>query len=333
MVQIFFLFLSLLVMSCTENFSESKNDKKNKANKSTLNQTKTQSVQFNELGLVPVLAYHKVGDEDTEYTRSRSGFREDMLQLIRGNFHPISLDEFKSGNILAPAGKIPVLLTFDDSSISQFEMRPNGSIAPDCVMGILEDLRKKNKDFHPKAVFFVLPGAKSPNNYFGQNEFQQAKTDFLLKNGYAIENHTYWHANLKQYSKLIEEQIAKTQDFVQKLAPGYKMSALALPFGIYPPESERHRLLAGSYKGIQYKHSLVFDFSNRLSYSPYSKDFDPLHVRRIHGNKVQMERFFKSISKPGVAFISDGDPGKISISRKQESQLHPKWKSRVVFVD
>lgn len=321
MIKIFYSFL-ISILLCTNLFSQPRTSSPIKVHDRT-----------NEMGSIPVLAYHKVGDEDTEYTRSRAGFREDMNRLIQGNFHPISLSEFTTGNIKAPKGKIPVLLTFDDSSISQFEMLPNGNIHPDCVVGILESFRKKYKDFNPQAVFFVLPGAKNPNNYFGQNQFQKAKTDFLIKNGYSIENHTYWHANLKQYSKLIEEQIAKTQDFVQKLAPGYQMAALALPFGIYPPESERHRLITGSYKGIQYKHNLVFDFSNRLSPSPYSKEFNPLYVRRIHGNKTQMDRFFKNISKPGVAFVSDGDPQTITIPRNLESGIHPKWKSRVRYVD
>lgn len=279
-----------------------------------------------ESGAIPIIAYHKVGDEDTEYTRSHSGLREDMLRIIQEGLYPISLEEFRTGRIQAPRGKIPVLISFDDSSISQFEMDEKGNILPNSAIGILEKIRKDSPGFHAKAVFFVLPGAKSPNNFFGQIPLQKAKAEFLVENGYSIENHTFWHANLKQYSRLIEEQIAKTKSFVRELVPDYEMTTLALPFGIYPPESERNRLLSGSYKGQEYTNELIFDFSNRFSLSPYSKEFNPLYVRRLHGNKKQMEKLFRDIKKPGFAFISDGDPNRITVPKGKEESIAPKWK-------
>jgi peptidoglycan/xylan/chitin deacetylase (PgdA/CDA1 family) len=288
-----------------------------------------QSYPVNELGKIAIITYHKLGDEDTEYTRTRAGFREDMLHIINNGYHPISLSEFLSGKITAPYGKKPILITFDDSSIYQFEMEKNGSITPSSAVGIMEDLRKKKKGFTPKAVFFVTPGAKAPNNLFGQNEFRKSKLEFLVQNGYEIENHTHWHANLKKYSKLIEEQIVKTQKDVNEFLPNYKMTSLALPYGIYPPESERHRLLSGEYKGVAYKHALVFDYSNRLSFSPYSKDFNPMHVRRIHANKQGLERAFKELSKIGVSYVSDGNPEQVSIREKDLSEISPRWKKFV----
>lgn len=288
-----------------------------------------QSYPVNELGKIPIITYHKLGDEDTEYTRTRTGFREDMLHIINAGYHMISLSEFLSGKITAPYGKKPILITFDDSSIYQFGMEKDGNITSNSAVGIMEDLRKKMKGFIPKAIFFVTPGAKAPNNLFGQNEFRKSKLEFLVKNGYEIGNHTHWHANLKKYSKLIEEQIVRTQIDVNEFLPNYKMTSLALPYGIYPPESERHRLLTGRYKGIEYKHALVFDYSNRLSFSPYSKNFNPMHVRRIHANKQGLERAFKELSKPGVSFVSDGNPNQVSIQAKDLSEVSLDWKKFV----
>lgn len=288
-----------------------------------------QSLIPNEMGKIAIITYHKLGDEDTEYTRTRAGFREDMERIRKEGYYPISLAEFQSGRITAPAGKKPILITFDDSSIYQFEMTPNGSPDPNCAVGIMESIRKKYKDFTPKAVFFVTPGAKHPNNLFGQNEYRKAKLEFLLQNGYEIENHTHWHANLKQYSKLIEEQIAKTQKEVNDYLPNHKMSVLALPYGIYPPESERHRLLRGEYKGIRYHNTMVMDYSNRLSFSPYSQEFDPMHVRRIHANKQGIDRAFKELSKPGVAFVSDGNPDRVTIPDSQRGKVSEAWKAKI----
>lgn len=287
----------------------------------------------NELGYIPVFAYHKIEDFDSEYTRDHRGFREDLQRLIENGFYPISLEEFSTGKITAPKGKKPFLLTLDDSSISQFRILDNGKIDPNSAIGILEEFRNRYKGFHSKAVFFVLPGSAYPNNYFGQDQWRKEKTEFLLKNGYEIQNHTFWHANLKKYSHLIEEQIAKTELFVKNYAPQHRMYALAVPFGIYPLEKDRNRLLHGSYKGYEYENKLVFDYSNRLSYSPYSIHFNPLYVRRIHGNKIQMNRFFQNINKLNYFFVSDGDPNKISIPQKKLQELHPNFRYKVVFVD
>ena len=75
----------------------------------------------NELGKIPVLTYHKISDEDTEYTRNRTSFMNDLVQLKKLGFYPITLNEFRNGKIAAPKGKIPLLITFDDSSESQFK--------------------------------------------------------------------------------------------------------------------------------------------------------------------------------------------------------------------
>lgn len=284
-----------------------------------------------ELGKIPVLTYHKIGEKDTEYSRSREGFRSDILYLLENGYDFISLKDFINGTFSTPKGKIPILLTFDDSSISQFEVNSNGQISPQSAIGIMNDIKKKYSHFNPKAVFFVNPGAKSPNDLFGQKEFKKWKVDYLLKNGYAIENHTLWHANLKKYSNKIEEQIAKTQKEITDLASNYKMSTLALPFGIYPKEEDRPRLMKGEYKGIKYNNVLVFDYSNRLSYSPFHKDFDPMHVRRIQGNEAGVKRMFAELKKPQIAFISDGNPDTITFPKEKLDLLNAKKFSKKII--
>ena len=86
----------------------------------------------NELGKIPILTYHKISDEDSEYTRSRESFARDLVLLKKHGFYPISLAELRTGRIAAPKGKIPLLLTFDDSSESQFKYEADGSLTPGC---------------------------------------------------------------------------------------------------------------------------------------------------------------------------------------------------------
>jgi peptidoglycan/xylan/chitin deacetylase (PgdA/CDA1 family) len=321
--------------SAPQKNSDSKPKEKEQVSKQIKEPKKTQPAWEgpNELGKILILTYHKLGDEDTEYTRTRVGFRSDMVYLIQNGYVPISVRELASGRINVPKGKRPVLISFDDSSIYQFEMDRSGKISPNSGIGILEELKKVYPQFVPKAVFFVTPGAKQPNNLFGQNEFRKEKMEYLQKNGYEIENHTHWHANLKQYSNLIEEQIAKCQKEVSDYLPGHKMIALALPYGIYPKDPDRPRLWKGEYKGVSYSHLLIFDYSNRLSYSPYDEKFDPMYVRRVHGNAPGVKRAFSELEKSGVGYVSDGNPDTISVPKSRHSQVHPKWKSKLVVLD
>lgn len=287
----------------------------------------------NELGKIMVITYHVIGDKDTAYTRTISGFKEDLASFKKEGFYPIKLSDFEKRIIKAPKGKKPLLITFDDSSKSQFEMDADGNIKADCAVGIMEDFKKKNPDFPMNATFFILPGAKSPNNLFGQPDLTKRKIEFLIKNGYEIANHTLWHANLKKYKDKIEEQIVESQILLNKYAPDLVMTSFAVPFGIYPPKSMEHKLLSGKYKDKTYKHKLVFDYSNRMSVSPYDTEFDNLHVRRVQAFDGNIQNFIKKIQKdPEMPFISDGDPETITFPKRLESKFRKAFSKKFKVV-
>jgi peptidoglycan/xylan/chitin deacetylase (PgdA/CDA1 family) len=276
----------------------------------------------NEMGKIMILTYHVIGDSDTIYTRSREKFKEDLQVLKEEGFYPIKVKDLEKRRIDIPKGKKPIVLTFDDSSKSQFEMNPDGSIVPTSAVGIMEDFKKKNPDFPLTATFFVLPGAKYPNNLFGQKDMNKQKLEFLINNNYEIANHTLWHANLKKYKHKIEEQIVQSQLELNKYLPDYTMTSLAMPFGIYPPKSYEHKLLSGEYKKKKYKHKLIFDYSNRLSYSVYDSDFDYLRVRRVQAFEGNIQNFIKKIKKESeLYYISDGDPESITFPKQYEANL------------
>jgi hypothetical protein len=77
----------------------------------------------NELGLVPVLMYHDIIDvpeTDVAYTRTLADFRAELQRLYDANYHVIPLQDLVSGQLDVPAGKHPVVLTFDDGIANQF---------------------------------------------------------------------------------------------------------------------------------------------------------------------------------------------------------------------
>lgn len=283
----------------------------------------------NELGKIFVLTYHKIGDFESNFTRSRPGFVKDLYSLKREGFAPIKTYDFLRGNIKAPKGKKPVLITFDDSSISQFEVDENGRIKPDSAVGMMEEFKKKNPDFSLTAIFFVTPGSKSPNDLFGQPKFTKMKTEFLLNNGYEIGNHTLWHANLNQFRDRIQEQIAGCQRELNKFLPDFRIYAMATPYGSFPPERYNHQLIEGKYKGHSYKNEIIFDYSNRLSYSPFDTDFDIFRVKRIHGFDANIKKIIRELNSPNSdAFISDGMEDTITIPKSEERNLKGIWKKK-----
>lgn len=276
----------------------------------------------NELGKIPILTYHKIADEDTEYTRSREGFMNDLIALKRHGFYPISLAELRSGKIAAPKGKIPVLITFDDSSESQFKLEPDGSLSPGCAVEIMARFEKQNPDFPLRGIFFVLPKAQYPSNFFGQPDKIGKKLSYLTGKGFEIGSHTLWHANLKKYRHKIEEQLALSVAEIHKYLKDYPVYAFALPYGIFPPKEDELRLRAGSYRGKAYRHDMIFDYSNRLSYSVYDRSFDPYRIRRLHGNVKTMQKLFRQAAKERhIFFTSDGDPEKVTVPQAASSQV------------
>ena len=276
----------------------------------------------NELGKIPVLTYHKIADEDTEYTRSRQGFASDLLQLKKHGFYPMTLAEMRSGKITTPKGKIPVLITFDDSSESQFKYEPDGSLTPGCAVEIMERFQKQNTDFPLRGVFFVLPKAQYPSNFFGQTDKIGKKLHYLTGKGFEIGSHTLWHANLKKYRNKIEEQLALSVAEIHKYLKDYPVHAFALPYGIFPPKEDAIRLRSGSFKGKSYRHDMIFDYSNGLSLSVYDQKFNSYRIRRLHGNEKTMQKLFRQLAKEkGIFFISDGSAEIVTVPKSAAGRV------------
>jgi hypothetical protein len=279
----------------------------------------------NELGKIPILTYHKIADENTEYTRSRESYANDLVLLKKHGFYPVSLSELRSGKITTPKGKIPVLITYDDSSETHFKYEADGSLSPGCAVEIMARFQKKNADFPLRGVFFVLPKAAYPNNFFGQTDLIGKKMKYLTDNGFEIGSHTLWHANLKKYRNKIEEQLALGTYEIQKYIKNYPVYAFALPYGIFPPKDDEPRLRSGVYKGHKYKHEMIFDYSNGLSHSVYDAAFDTYHIRRLHGNEKTLTKLFKqATTKKHIFFVSDGDPNTVTVKKADSERVRLK---------
>ncbi|HET7622797.1 MAG TPA: polysaccharide deacetylase family protein, partial [Gemmatimonadaceae bacterium] len=174
----------------------------------------------NELGRVPILEYHLIGDSDSRWMVERGHFRDQLRLLYERGYRPITVSELVDGKIDLPAGKSPVVFTFDDASPSQFsyiERDGRLEVDPNSVVGIWLAFHAEHPDWGRKATFCMLPGAAAGRSFFGdkgiegqKSEWRMKKVRFLAEQGFELCNHTLWHANLANYpDSVVRQQIAR----------------------------------------------------------------------------------------------------------------------------
>ena len=147
--------------------------------------TKLKEDNINELGEVPIMMYHSIinkNDSDTPYTggnvdkdgysRTTESFRRDLEFYYQNNYRMIRLEDYVQGTIDVEYKKSPIILTFDDgydNNIKVLGLDETGNIIidPNSAVGILEEFKKKYKDFNVTATFFIT------NNLFNQPEYNE----------------------------------------------------------------------------------------------------------------------------------------------------------------
>lgn len=280
----------------------------------------------NESGEVMVLQYHLIGYPEGDWRRTPENFRKDLEALYNGGYYPINLCDLVNRTFDVPKGKTPVVLTFDDSSEGQFRLIPSEKgwkIDLQSAVGIMLEFSRKHPDFPARGTFFVLPAIKKGLRLFGQEEYIEAKLKFLRDNGFEIGNHTYWHQNLgKSSGEEVQKQLILAQREIEKYLPGYKMTSLSLPFGVW--SKPRELAVTGEYDGTSYKHDAIVLVGSGPAPSPFSKKFNPLAIERIQagdtpwGVGAHIKRYEK---KPHLRYVSDGLQGTLTFPADQENEI------------
>jgi peptidoglycan/xylan/chitin deacetylase (PgdA/CDA1 family) len=274
------------------------------------------SLQPNELGRVMILEYHKLDQPEERWTRTPANFRGDLERLWERGYRLVALNDFLDGRIAIPRGTTPVVLTFDDSSPGQFRLlERNGDWVPDpdCAVGILEAFERQHPEFGRAATFYVLPGADPPNRLFNQKDLVARKLQYLASRGYEIGNHTLWHANLSKYpERVVRQQLATAQEWIQRDVPGYRMRTLALPMGAYP--KELRWAVEGAEGKTVYRHDAILMVSGGPGPSPHARAFDPYRLPRIQALESELAHWLRYFERnPQERYVSDGDAGVITV--------------------
>ncbi|GAA3162607.1 polysaccharide deacetylase family protein [Planomonospora alba] len=289
-------------------------------------------VKANEAGLVPVIMYHRiVKKRQASIDRTPDQVRKEMERLAREGYVPITAREFATGRIGIPAGKHPVVLTFDDGHPSHFALDEAGMPVKDTAVGIIYQVAKKYPDFRPVATFWVN---RQP---FGlQSRADQARAvQWLTARGFEVANHTWSHPYLPGLSKQgIAEQLVRVERLLEKLG-GSPSETLALPFGAMP--RKRSTVQKGSWDGTRFSFKGVFLAGAQPSESPFTKKYDWRSIQRIQSNGKRGEcrrwcsqYWLEWLAKhPEQRYTADGDPERISIPRKLRGNITSKRSGQV----
>jgi hypothetical protein len=281
----------------------------------------------NELGRIPVVEYHLIGEEG-RWGRSPENFRADLELLYARGYRPISLRQLADKDIDLPAGMSPVVFTFDDASPGQFRYieDANGElrIDPTSAVGIWLDFAREHPGWENRAVFCMLSGAEAGRSFFGnkgiegqKTEWRHRKVAFLAEQGFELCNHTLWHANLGRYDDaVVQEQIARLQLAVDSAVPGYRIRSFALPLGEWP--KNRELAVRGSWTDpksgmtTSYEHDIVLLVAGGPTRSPHDPEFDGTRVMRVQVWADKLTKVLDRLDRERTRYVSDGDPNTVA---------------------
>lgn len=173
---------------------------------------------------VPILCYHQIRDwrgSDSkgakDYIIPVATFRQEMQMLADSGYHTILPDQLYAYLTTgAPLPSKPVMLTFDDGDLDQYEN----------ALPILDKLGFKG-------AFFIMTVAIGRHGR--QPYMDKAQIKDLSDRGHTIGAHTWDHHNVKKYQgddwKIqVEEPKAKLEAII-----GKPVKYFAYPFGLWSP--------------------------------------------------------------------------------------------------
>jgi peptidoglycan/xylan/chitin deacetylase (PgdA/CDA1 family) len=268
-----------------------------------------------ELGVIPVLMYHQMIAHPGRDDLTPEQFRAQVQVLYEAGYRPITAADYVAGQVDVPAGMHPVVLTFDDSTISQARIGPDGEPRPDTALGVLEEFGREHPDFHSTATFYV-------------NTYPPAFTDdqvlpWLVAHGYDVGAHTHSHQNLRRLADDgVQKEIGLNITEIEAAVPGFPVTTLALPEGVPP----RNRELArhGSYEGTPYCVAGVLGVDVIAAASPYSIHFSRDWIPRVGTGDA--DALLESLRlHPERLYVSDGDPNTVAFPPEAESDFNPDW--------
>lgn len=288
----------------------------------------------NELGDIPVIMYHAILEKaPSAYQRTIEGFKKDLAYMYEHDFVTLSMQDYVNFNIDIPAGKTPIVITFDDGEAGTFDLvkKEDGTYAPreNTAIYLMEEFYKEHPDFGKNAILYINGHAGTFNDSDTDKSIPlEDKIKWLFDNGYEVSNHTSGHLNIKQSSDSeIQKQIAAVDKQILEIKSDAKLNTIAYPFGAKPKEGSEYTITNGSYDGHSYSYQIGFrEGPSKPRFVPViSTNFEPLNVPRLRGNEGElgdMWSYFDDYEEhPNLRFVSDGNKDIITVPLGKESEI------------
>jgi len=289
-------------------------------------------VKPDESGQIMVVMFHNFVETyptkgDNDYTTTFSEFNKLLTELYEKKYRLISLTDMMNNNIDVPVGCIPMVFTFDDGTVGQFNLiEQDGQLKvnPKSAVGIMESFNKKHPDFGLKGTFYLNLGVKT--TFKGAGTISD-RLHYLIDKGYEIGNHTKTHVSLpdvKTSQKMLEE-VGGNQKLMNEFVPGYNFNSFSLPFGNASKDLKEY-VIQGNYEGTEYKHLAIMLVGANPSPSPVSTKFNPLALPRVRSSgrkqvECDLAWWLDTLSKGKSQFVSDGNVSTVTVPQSKQQNV------------
>jgi peptidoglycan/xylan/chitin deacetylase (PgdA/CDA1 family) len=287
----------------------------------------------NELGEVPVLMHHEIRDDRVgDYDQTPAEFRTELERLWSQGYWPVRAADLALGRLgSVPAGKTPVVLTFDDSTQFQFSYDERGNVKPDTAIGILLEFQREHPAFPLAGTFYVN---REP---FAGVARGKEMLRWLVDHGFELGNHTKDHEPFNQLSgpSEVQKELVLGNEVIEGAVSGYRVRTMALPLGVPPKPASL--AVRGRWTGRTYTFSGVMLIGAGPAPSPFDKEFDRAGIPRIRSGHLPWNGeadfgawyWLRALKQsPERRYVSDGDPATIAFPRALEKNLRPAFSSR-----
>jgi peptidoglycan/xylan/chitin deacetylase (PgdA/CDA1 family) len=286
----------------------------------------------NELGDVPVIMHHEIrADRVGDYDQTPAEFRAELERLWRQGYWPVRAADLATGRLgSVPAGRTPVVLTFDDSTQFQFSYDARGQIKPETAIGTLLAFRREHPTFPFAGTFYV-----NREPFAGVARGKQMLR-WLVNHGFELGNHTKDHVPFSQLSGPVEVQreLVLGNEVIEDAVPGYRVETMSLPLGVLPKPAAL--AVHGRWNGRSYGFRGVMLVGAGPAPSPFSKSFDRSRIPRIRSGHLPWRgdadfgawHWLRQLEQnPRRRYVSDGDPATIAFPRVLENRMRPRFRS------
>ncbi len=314
-----------------------------------LTDSERKKFQPDEMGLVPIPMYHAFvkdtetkggattagGDGLDQWTRTISEFRADLQWYYDHDFFVIPMRDYVENAMNVPAGKHPLVLTFDDASTRQAMWIKNSSgtimADPESALGVMEAFSAEHPDFGRGGYFAVLL-YNCFNNPDGPAEMADCATklNWMADHGYEIGNHTQGHQDLTDISDDdFRYQIGDPTLWIRAHVPAKAdmSSVLTLPFGAYPkrdlhPTQWEYLVDGFSYQGEAINLEGILQVNGGPAMSPVNAKWDRYGIARFNTDPEVTNYWWSEIESGELTmYTSDGNPDIVTVPNALPSTI------------